>query len=291
MTNKPHHSKKGFTLIEVLISLVLFVFISLSLMNVINQTTRSQDQVNKWIKKNRVIKNVSYMIQKDIQNVIRTRNTAHWAFDSYIGYLKENGYDNFLQTHLNAEDQTFLYSQPFPLTGLTGKAQELYLTLYKNGTDIVKTVYMVETCKNKKKPSIESQCLVRKTSSLLQNHELMDIDPESTQVQNLIENIESLHLEYFDPDSREWIDVFLPPSPPQRKIYFPIALPLAIKMKITTSSSQNSIEMNIPIYQSILSEKMQIKSQYTPPLKSPPSNRTKRPADRVKRPSKSETSS
>ena len=268
--NKAYSFQKGFTLIEVLISLVLFVSISLSLMNVINQTTRSQDQVEKWIKKNRIMKNVSSMIQKDIQNVIRVRNTAHWTFDSYIGYLKENGHDDFFQNHLTSEDQIFLYSQPFPFTGLAGKAQELYMTLSTNGTNIVKTAYMLETCKNKKNPSIESQCLVRKTSSLLQNHELMELDPESIQVQNLIENIENFHLEYFDPDSKEWIDVFLPPPPPQRRTYFPMALPLAIKMKITTSSDQNSLEMNIPIYQSILSDKIQIQSQYTPPLKPKP---------------------
>ena len=268
MKNKSHYSQKGFTLIEVLISLVLFVSISLSLMNVINQTIRAQDQVSQWIKKSRIMKNVSYMIQKDIQNVIRTRNTAHWAFDSYIGYLKENGYDDFIQTYLSAEDQNFLYSQSFPFTGLAGKTQELYMTLSTNGTNIVKVAYMMEACKNKKELSIESQCLVRKTSSLLQNHELTDLDSDSTQVQNLIENIESFHLEYFDPDSKEWTTEFLPPSPSQQTTYIPMTLPLAIKMKITKPSDQNSLEMNIPIYQSILSDKIQIKSQYTPP--SPP---------------------
>ena len=207
------------------------------------------------------------MIQKDIQNVIRARNTAHWTFDSYIGYLKERGHDDFFQIHLNSEDQNFLYSQPFPFTGLSGKAQELYMTLSTNDANIVKTAYMLETCKNKENPSIESQCLVRKTSSVLQNHELMDLDPETIQVQNLIENIENFHLEYFDPDSKEWMDDFLPPPPSQRKTYFPRALPLAVKMKITTSSDQNSLEMNIPIYQSILSDKIQIQNQYTPPAK------------------------
>ena len=60
------HSK-GFSLVEILISLILFTALSLSMMNVFKQTTRAQDQMEKLIKKRRVLTNISYAVRKDLQ--------------------------------------------------------------------------------------------------------------------------------------------------------------------------------------------------------------------------------
>lgn len=254
---------RGFTLIEVMISLVLFVSISLSLMNVIDQTTQAQKNIERWIQKKRRLNNVSYILQKDIQTAVQAVSVAYWAYDSYVGYSKERGTEDFLQNYLGSEDQNFLYSRPFPETGLLGNTDEMYLSgsSKEETRSLFKISYTVEPCLDKK-TNLDVQCLLRKTS-LMDDKELSELDPDHLQVFPLIKNVKKLQFQYFNSTDKEWKNSFSPPKPSE-SVYFPPSLPLAVRVTIEFEDSNKNLEINIPVHQMLISQKIHTPDVYKP---------------------------
>lgn len=244
-------NSKGFSLIEILISLILFTALSLSMMNVFKQTTRAQDQMEKLIKKNRIITNISYAIRKDLQTpMVVAADSSHQAYLTYWNYLRDPKRNNgkvesdYITNHL--EDGNY-YSRNFifPFAGFKGDEQSFYFT---NAHPRLKVGYVIENC-----PSSNSSCLIRKTVPI--DDRALDEFPDSeTQSTVLLEEVSELTLQYLNARNKEWTNTFNIEYP--TNFYnFPLTFPLAVKMDIELENS-DPLSLSIPIYPSILSHKI-----------------------------------
>jgi len=247
------NNSKGFSLIEILISLILFTALSLSMMNVLKQTTRAQNQMEKLIKKNRIRANISYAIRKDLQTpMMAPADSSYLAYQTYWNYLRDPNRNNkkmesdYITDYLNDEgyyDRGFI----FPSAGFIGSKQSFYFT---SAHPRLKVGYALENC-----PSSNSRCLVRKTAPI-DNKDIDEFPESDTRSTPLLEGVDELDIQYLNARNREWTDTFNIERP--INFYsFPLTFPLAVKMDITLENS-DPLSLSIPIYPSILSHKIHI---------------------------------
>ena len=238
------HSK-GFSLIEVIISLAIFSVLAIYMMNAIKQTQRSEKQITQIIKKRRVLKNISYALRQDIQTLLSVSTNIQYL--SYK-YYKLHTASEFQSDYLDSRPDISDYIQNkinFPTAGFVGEEQAFYLTSSLNEKPFqLKTGYLLEDC-----PS--GSCLVRKTA-LQDNRDLSSFDPDSEEKQTLIEGVKLFSLSYFD--GEDWKSEFTPP--PLKGVYFPLPLPLAVKIKIEFQNSNEPLSLSIPFYQALFSQKI-----------------------------------
>ena len=236
--------------------------LSLSMMNILKQTTRAQDQVEKLIKKNRILTNISYAIRKDLQTPLMVpTNSSHQAYQSYWHYLRDvkwNGKveSDYITDYLDDEgyyDRSFI----FPLAGFIGEEQSFYFT---NAHPRLKVSYALEDCPA---PS-NSRCLFRKTAPI--DDRSLDEFPESdTQSTSLLEGVTQLEIQYLNAKNKEWASTFKTEYP--TNFYsFPLTFPLAVKMDIELENSE-PLSLSIPIYPSILSHKIYYPTKISEPPK------------------------
>lgn len=239
---------KGFTLIEILISLFLFSVLSIFMMNAVDQTTKSQEQIEKIIKKNRIVQNASYVIRKDLQMAYSTLNVKNWMRNRYKGYLEKYG----SQHPINQNDEIYFEKYDFDETGLIGEENSFFFTSSSQNLDshrppIVKIGYALESC-----PAKESeQCLLRKTS-LLKGLTINSLDQESLNQTVLFKNVKSLKISYWNFRDKEWKTSFTPYI--LKGIYFPHPFPIALKFDLEFNNIDRPISMIIPIHLSFLSQ-------------------------------------
>lgn len=257
------HSK-GFSLVEILISLILFTALSLSMMNVFKQTTRAQDQMEKIIKKRRVLTNISYAVRKDLQTPLMTAiDHSRIAYQVYWNYLRDPQWNNgqvesdYITNYLDDEgyyDRNFI----FPVAGFMGKEQSFYFT---NAQPRLKTAYLLEDCP----PPSSSRCLFRKTAPI-DDRALDDFPKEDSQSTSLLEGVLELNIQYLNARNKEWTRTFTMESP--TNFYsFPLTFPLAVKMEVKLENSE-PLSLSIPIYPSILSHKIHYPKKITAPSNS-----------------------
>lgn len=243
---------KGFSLIEILISLILFTTLSLSMMNIFKQTTKAQDQMEKWIKKRRVVTNISYAIRKDLQTPLMTSgDNSHTAYQVYWSYLRDPKWNNgkvesdYITDYLDDEgyyDRNFI----FPMAGFMGKEQSFYFT---KAHPRLKTAYLLDNCP----PPSSSRCLFRKTAPV-DDRALDEFPVEDTQSTALLEGVTQMDIQYLQARNKEWVSTFTSERP--TNFYsFPLTFPLAVKMEIELENSE-PLSLSIPIYPSILSHKI-----------------------------------
>ena len=261
----PKHSR-GFSLIEILISLILFTTLSLSMMNIFKQTTKAQDQMEKLIKKRRILTNISYAIRKDLQNpLMTTTDNSYLAYHVYWSYLRDPQWNNGKVesdyiTHYLDDEGYYDKTSIFPVTGFTGREQNFYFT---NAQSYSKTAYILEDCP----PPSADRCLFRKTAPI-DDKNLDDFPEKDSQSTSLLEGVNELSIQYLNAKNKEWTSTFQSEYP--TNFYsFPLTFPLAIKMEIELENSE-PLSLSIPIYPSILSHKIHSPTKIQGPPKKDP---------------------
>lgn len=245
-------NSKGFSLIEILISLVLFTSLSLSMMNILKQTSKAQDQMEKLIKKSRILTNISYAIRKDLQNPLMvSSDSSYQAYQTYGHYLRDMKWNkgkveiDYITDYLDDEgyyDRSFF----FPFSGFAGNTQSFYFT---NAHPLLKVSYALEDCPT----ASNSRCLIRKTAPV-DNRSLDEFPESDTKSTSLLEGVTELKIQYLNARSKEWADTFKQELP--NNFYsFPLTFPLAVKIDIQLENEE-PLSLSIPIYPSILSHKI-----------------------------------
>ncbi len=265
---------KGFSLIEILISLVLFASLSLSMMNVLKQTTKAQNQIERLIKQNRILANTSYAIRKDLQNPLMIQtDSPHQAYYAYWNYLRDPKWNNgkiesdFITDYLE-DDGYYKRNIIFPFTGFKGEKQSFYFT---NTRPRLKTAYVLEDC-----PASNAQCLFRKTAPI-DNRDLDEFPESETEKTSLLEGVVQLEIQYLHAKNKEWTHTFQMKHP--ANFYtFPLTFPLAVKMEIELENSE-PFTLSIPIYPSLLSHKIHNPKRIADPpkeeVKNPPNSNSR----------------
>ena len=238
---------KGFSLIEVLISLVIFTSLSLSMMNVFRQTTRSEQQVEKVIQSSRTIRNVTSAIKNDLQTIIYIPPYSIWqeSYWHYQMHLKDKYESDYMEDYFPENNKLFFQEFIPPKMGFKGEKNIFYFTSpYSTDSSFstVRVSYRIESCEK------ELLCLIRRTTPLKQNLS-SEWDDEFEQ-QVLIKDIKEFQVEYFFED--EWKDDF---EPPQREgLFFPLPLPLALRIQVKFQN--HNMDFYVPFYSSLTSKEM-----------------------------------
>ena len=264
--------KKGFSLIEVLISVFLFSVISISIMRVVDQTTKSQKKVENIIKKGRILNNISYLIVKDLQMSWAAINVKNWIRYNYKQGLTAKGEADYLSSVMDQEDLVYLERYDFNKSGLVGTEDSFFFTsASQNGhgqTPIIKIGYVVEACEADGKAS---KCLMRKTS-LVRGQELDSFHKESLKEIQILDHIKDIKISYWNSVNQEWTHTFAPFL--LRGIFFPHPFPMAIKMNIEFDNAEDPIDLSIPIPLSFFSFQILNESKITAFKAEPAKNST-----------------
>ena len=247
---------KGFTLVEVLISLFLFVIISLSMMQAFNQTTRDQKQIDRIIKENRKLHNTFYAIRKDLQRAWGAPNMSNWMYRAYKQHLDHFEESSYFTSELPDEDRIYFTEQHFEKTGFIGKEESFFFTNLTTGVKenppVMKTAYTLEDCPLNEDPSTLSKCLVRTTSFLL-GGDIDDLHEESKNETKLLGNIQTMKVSYFHFQDNEWKNEFYPTL--LKGMFFPHPFPPAVKIDFEFEQN-GSRSLVIPIDVSLLSQRI-----------------------------------
>ena len=240
----------GFSLIEVLISLVLFVALSISMMDVLNQTTRSEKQMEKLIQANRIIQNVTYAVKKDLQTMtyIPTTYIANLSYEHYFLNLRGQYQADYYEDYFPENNKPFIRNESFPKMGFTGDENSFYFTSPLS-TDsrfsTVRVAYVIEPCPDQGR----LQCLMRKTAPHSQTLS-SERNSEFEKKQVLVENVKKFQVEYFN--QGEWISEFKEPI--RKGLIFPLPPPSALRLII--KMEKNNIDFYIPLHSTLLSNKI-----------------------------------
>ena len=237
---------KGFSLIEVLISLVIFTSLSLSMMNVFRQTTRSERQIEKVIRSRRVVRNVTSAIKNDLQTIIYLPPYSIWqeSYRHYQLYLNSQYESDYITDYFPEENKLFFQEFISPRMGFEGTESAFYFTS-PFSTDpsfsTVRVTYLIDRCE-------KVLCLIRKTTPLKQNlSEGWDLEFEE---QVLIKDIKTFKVEYFVND--EWSDEFKPRN--RKGLFFPLPLPSALRIKVEFQNK--NMDFYVPFYSFLTSRKI-----------------------------------
>lgn len=248
---------KGFTLIEVLISLFLFSVISVTLMNSVTQITKYQKQIQRIIKKEKVEKNVSQILKSDIQMIFTSIHANFWISQMYVSHLKKYEQSSFFDQYLTAENKAYYgdLSRDLPNMGMIGEKNQVIFTSFSQNLEdqlpLVKIKYFLEDCPSKSHPNEVSKCLQRTTSKTL-GYKLEELDENTKKTSTLLHDIKNLEFSYCGSPSENTCQESFESQ--VKGIYFPPPFPYTVFINVNfKDSSKPALKISIPIYSAILS--------------------------------------
>lgn len=248
-----HRFKKGFTLIEVLISVVIFAVLSVYLMNAVTDTTQFQRQMDRILKEERPLSDIPQIIRKDVNMIFSSIHTSLFIAGLYKRYLEGN-YPDYLENNIDAEDEPYLSLIEFPVLGFRGQKEKMiFSSSIKNSSEtssISKVQYSLEDCPSQSK--YENKCLIRFYSDLKVGQSLDDLDSDSLKQTVLMGDISTLEFSYCaepvlnDCESHEFREENI------QGMYFPYNLPYGVQVHIQKNKKDDPIHLFIPIYSTFL---------------------------------------
>ena len=258
-------NSKGMTLLEVIIALVLFTFISISLMRMTNTSIQYKKKITRNVKDTKLIRNVLQIIRKDIVNTFYIKDMNSLAHTLIIKQNKTSPSSNNEKApqdrttiEFNAfekiEIEPYLSLEPHFLGGMTGKSNSLYIVSLSNIrnqenakiSDQNIIIYYLKPCKNRKNKTENSSCLWRKASLVINQ------DPENLEHYNesvLLEKVKKFQLSYYNMHSNEWLKEW--ETHPTKSNTLPSNIRIEIEFKNKKNQSVKQ-EMNIPLYQQFI---------------------------------------
>ena len=263
-------NKKGLTLLEVLITLSLFTFISISLVRMTKKTTEYKKKVTKSIKNTRYSRNVLQIIRKDIRNIFYTKDMNALT---HVLWRKENQKNanrnpkkptekasqkqieqqSKLKAFKNTVESYLFTSIPFS-GGIIGKTNSLHITSLSNthnqesdkNSDQSTITYYLKPCKDRENKKEESSCLWRKFSLVI-NQELDNLKDYDEVV--LLEKVKKFQILYYDKFSNEWLREWK--IGPNEKNFLPSSILIEIEFEDRKKQSVKQ-EINVPLHQQFI---------------------------------------
>lgn len=284
-------NKKGLTLLEVLIALVLFTFISISLIRMTNKTTQYREKITRNIQDTKYSRNILQMIRKDIRNTFYTKDMNALAHNTFL--KKENqkeanpDAEERSQTTsrsrqrrseqqeekqakldaFNREVEPYLYRKVIFSGGIAGKTNSLHIVSLSNiytgenskNSDQNIIIYYLKPCKNRedKKEETSSSCLWRKFSPVTQQN-LINLKDYDEFV--LLEKVNKFQISYYNESSNEWLKEWnttsyvrgsILPRLSYTKTFLPSAIHIELEFENKKKQSVKQ-EIQIPLHQQFI---------------------------------------
>ena len=233
-------NKQGLTLIEVLIALALFTFVSFYLFRITDTMVQYRKKLTRNLNDSRFSRHALQVFRKDLSNMFFTQDINRLI---YLRAVKRQKSTEELEKPANKDPKTVagqlaqfkqnMYRTAFPrpltisfIGGLIGKKDQIYLTSFSRSTesslvgDQNTVMYYLKNCQNQKNKKT-SLCLWRKSSSVIPNLEEMEkmatssqhktstVKKQSAQSQSelvVLEGVKKFEISYYDISSNEWED-------------------------------------------------------------------------------------
>ena len=242
-------NKKGMTLLEVLISLVLFAVISISLMRMTDTTIQYRKKITKNIKNIKLSRNALQIIKKDIRNIFYTQDMN--AFAHLLTPQNEEGlFADFEKTMITP----YLFNKIHISGGIIGKPNSLHIASFSNVrtqenakfSDQNIIIYYLKPCKSREQSKENSTCLWRKFSFII-NQDMDNLKNYNEFV--LLEKVKKFQLSYYNISSNDWLQEWKT-GPNERNF-----LPAAIHIKIEFENKRKQLvkrEIKLPLHHSLI---------------------------------------
>ena len=254
-------NKKGMTLLETLISLILFAFIAIFLISTEKTTRKYQKKLSDRILSMKLKRNVFQIIRSDIQNMFYTVDVNALAHSEYLkkekgslyrvqtADLEANLIEGELEDFERIEVNFYMHSSVVVAGGFEGKKDEMRLSsfsykhFYGNETrgDQNIVVYYLKPCKTVVTRQKKDSCLWRKFSSF-SNQKGDNLKHFSEFV--LLEGVERFEISYYNLYSHEWLSEWK--THPQDRNFLPSAL--HVKIESEGKGSLPTGEIKTPLY-------------------------------------------
>ena len=235
-----YRNKKGLTLIEVLIALALFTFISFYLFRITDTTVQYRKKASRVLKDSRLSRHTLQVFRKDLSNMFFAKDINSLI---YLRAIKRQKSTEELEKPANKDPESVagqlaqfelsmrsaIASAPelALIGGLIGKKDQIYLTSFSRSTesslvgDQNTVMYYLKNCQNQKNKKT-SLCLWRKSSSVIPSnleemekmatssqHKTSTVKEQSAQSQSelvVLEGVKKFEISYYDISSNEWED-------------------------------------------------------------------------------------
>ena len=238
--------KKGMTLLEILISLMIFSFASIYISRVLNKSLTQKKKIDKDIKEQRATSNILEILKQDLLGVLLSSDIS--------SELRKLHPLPSSAPSLATPSFTRL-SKVFDFQGTEDTLS--FVTFSQNPASpkeyqLIKVDYFLKTCSSYNQKE-SSQCLIRGVSSEWEDIE----DTSKRKTITLFENIIALEFSYYNSEKKEWQDdwdfldlkkqILRKPS-----LNFTF-LPSSIRLRQERSSAKNKItDVTFPVSHSFL---------------------------------------
>jgi prepilin-type N-terminal cleavage/methylation domain-containing protein len=258
------HSQRGFTLIEVIVSMVILSFLSLFTVQSIQKALQTKSKVQKDIDKNSTLRDALRIMERDINMAFNYRDVNIELYNEAQKYRqqqaqKQSGVPQGTQTGTPSPNQALTPAQQaanndptrFQLktekifTQFLGEPQALSFTSLSNVRMMEDTPmssqaeigYSLKPCRRRSNQEQSSQCLWRRVDNYF--HDDITRDGQETV---LLENVKEFKLRYLGPGrDDEWVDTWMTNErgDDQTKGRFPYAVEITIEIKNDSSKAKD----------------------------------------------------
>ena len=267
---------KGFTLLEILIALTLFTFISISLIRMTDKTIQYKKKITRNIKDTKSSRIALQIIRKDIRNAfyrkdmnVLTYNEVLSSQDNSTDIDSHNRSQRSSQNNkITAQLKEWMELEVLPYkpfmhsssgigtVGIVGKNDALYITSRsyirnhenEKSSDQNTITYYLKSCKSREDQKKKSTCLWRKFSPDIYKN-IENIPTSDYKEFVLLEKVKIFELSYYDFPSNEWFSEWRTGNNRRN------TLPDAIRIKIEFENKRKQIvkqELHVPLHQQFL---------------------------------------
>ena len=225
--------KKGMTLLEILISLLIFSFTSIYISRVLNKSLTQKKKIDKDIKEQRATSNILEIFRQDLMGVLLSSDISFEL--QRLHPMPSSGPSPSIPSPR--------FSATFDFQGT--KDTLSFVTFSQNPASpeeyqLIKVDYFLKTCSSYNQKE-SSQCLIRGVSSEWEDVE----DTSNRKTITLFENITEFQFSYYNSEKKEWQDDWdfldLKKQVLRKPSLTLTFLPSSIRLKQERSSVKNKI--------------------------------------------------
>jgi len=204
-------NSRGFTLIEILVSMAILAFISLYTYQSIERGARMKVKVQKDISRYSGVRDAMKVIERDINLAFNYRDVNIDLYNE-MGKLRQQQAQQ-QQQQQQQQAKPFTPKEQKILTGFLGGSNELNfssLSHIRSGgnvqdSDQAEIGYFLKECRNRSNKKWQSQCLWRRDTPIIDDDLTKGTDGSGVE-QVLLENVTRFDLRYLGPEKpEEWV--------------------------------------------------------------------------------------
>lgn len=244
------NSKRGFTLIEIMIAISIMTFISLFTARMIQQGVQAKTKIQGEVDRNSGLKSALALMSQDIQLAFNYRDINAEVYNAAQKSRQPTTTPTPNPQGQNPADDKYKLKEEKTITRFYGEKDKLNFTSLNNfrpvknlqESDQIEVGYYLESCSGRIDKKKSSQCLWRRTSPYVDE----DVTEGGTKIP-ILENVKNLRFRYLgNGHEEEWVDRWHTEQGEEvMKGHFPNAVEITLSIEDPKAGSKKDIAMTI----------------------------------------------